>query len=1540
MATGSTAEQDKLRDYLRRATTDLLQTRQRLAEVTDARHEPIAIVAMSCRYPGGVDTPDGLWDLVAAERDAISPFPVDRGWPTPSGEHRAAGGFLTDAAGFDPAPFGISPKEALAMDPQQRLLLELAWEAFERGGIDPTSVRDSRTGVFAGVMYHDYGADPGTVPEGVAGFLATGTAGSMVAGRVAYAFGLRGPAITVDTACSSSLVALHLAVRSLRDGECPLALAAGVTVLATPGVFTEFARQDGIAKDARCRPFDAAADGTVFGEGAGALLLERLSDARRNGHPVLAVVRGTAVNADGASNGLTAPNGPAQESVVLSALENARLSAGDVDVVEAHGTGTALGDPIEAKALLGTYGRDRPADRPLLLGSVKSNIGHTQAAAGVAGVIKVVEGMRRGTVPRSLHIDRPTPHVEWASGAVRLATEATPWPRTDRPRRAAVSSFGFSGTNAHVIVEQASEAEPVEAAEGPAIVPVPLSARTPAALAAQAARLLDHLEARPVDLAHSLATGRANLPHRAVLISRDPAELRAGLTALANGGRTAHLVRGTAREGKVVFVFPGQGAQWVGMGRELLRTSPVFAARMSECAAVLDPLTGWSLLDALDGPLDRVDVVQPATFAVMVSLAAVWESLGVTPDVLVGHSQGEIAAACVAGALSPADAARVVVTRSEVIARRLSGRGGMASLALPEARVREMVARFGDRVAVAAVNGPESTVVSGDPAALDEVLAEAAAAGARTRRVEVDYASHSAQVDSVTDELVTALAGITPRRGRVPVHSTSRDVVLDGPEMDAAYWAENLRTPVVFRAAVEALLEQDHRFFLEISPHPVLTAGIEHTAEIAEAEVVVTGTLRRDDGGLDRLITSAAQAHVSGATVRWEPLLTGGRTVPLPTYAFQRRRFWLSATPAPAVDPAPDGFWDLVRNADLDALSGLLGVRTGAGLAEVVGAMAAWRARSHPASAVDDWRYRDTWEPVEVPSTVRPGTWLVLAFEGQDRGRVAPLLDRLTASGVELVDVVVPAGDIDRDALARRLRGRDVDGVLSLLSLDAGVEAALPAAQAWIDASAGGRLWLLTSGAVATSDPDDVSPAQSQVWALGRVLALEHPRAYGGVLDIDDDPLAAAAVLTDPGDEDQLAVRAGAVLARRLTRAPRAGAAERWRPTGTVLITGGTGGVGADLARWAAREGAGHLLLAGRRGPAAPGAGELAVELRALGAEVTIAGCDVADRDALTALLAAVPAEQPLTAVLHAAGVNHRGPATALTVEELARVQAAKVTGAALLHELTKDVDLRAFVLFSSGAASWGSADNAAYATANAYLDGLARHRRALGLPATAIAWGSWGSGGMVEGAGDLLTRQGVRTMPAALAIATLVDAVERGDAPLTVADLDWATFAPIFTAARRSPLITGIPEAADALGADDADDASTRDALVARLTGLSRPECERRLLALVREEVAAVLGHEDPTAVDPQRKLLDLGLASLTAVELRNRLKARTGLPLPTTVVFDQPTALALARFLAAELVEDEPEADEPHPVDTASILAMDADELVRMAFQRGDRN
>ncbi|MFI5832002.1 type I polyketide synthase, partial [Streptomyces sp. NPDC051578] len=847
------ANEDKLREYLKRTTTELHRTSERLKELQARAHEPIAIVGMACRLPGGVDTPEALWELVSTGTDAVGPFPGDRGWdvdglydPDPDAAGRTycrEGGFLNAAGAFDPAFFGISPREAVAMDPQQRLLLETSWEALERGGIDPRSLHGSRTGVFVGAWDGGYTAHVHEPSAQLEGDLLTGSVVSFTSGRIAYTLGLEGPAVTVDTACSSSLVALHQAAQSLRRGECDLALAGGVTVMSTPAVFVQFSRQRGVSADGRCKAFADAADGFGPGEGAGIVLVERLSDAVRKGHRVLAVLRGSAVNQDGASNGLTAPSGAAQQRVIRQALADAQVTAADVDAVEAHGTGTKLGDPIEVHALMDTYGNAHGPERPLWLGSLKSNIGHTQAAAGVAGVIKMVMALRHGTLPRTLHIDAPSSRILWDSGAVSLLTEERAWPEVGRPRRAGVSSFGVSGTNAHVILEQAPAAEPVveTAVRELPVVPRVVTARSKTALRARQDALTalpDRDPAlRPVDIGYTLACARAVFEHREVTVGPTVVEGVAGST------------------GRRVLVFPGQGTQWVGMGAGLLEVSPVFADRLRECAAALAPFVDFDVVEVVrEGrSLERVDVVQPVTWAVMVSLAALWRSLGVVPDAVVGHSQGEIAAAAVSGALSLEDAARVVALRAAVIGRELAGLGGMASIPLPQADVEARLAGWAGRLGIAAVNGPSSTVVAGDADAIVEFVAAAQAEDIRARQVPVDYASHSAHVERIEAELLQVLGPITPRRADIPFYSTVTAQLADTTTLDAAYWYRNLRQPVRFEETVRALVAKGFTTFVESSAHPVLTMGIQETAD-----VLAGGSLRRDEGGLERFLISAA----------------------------------------------------------------------------------------------------------------------------------------------------------------------------------------------------------------------------------------------------------------------------------------------------------------------------------------------------------------------------------------------------------------------------------------------------------------------------------------------------------------------------------------------------------------------------------------------------------------------------------------------------------------------------------------------------------
>ncbi|MCD9591070.1 type I polyketide synthase [Streptomyces sp. 8ZJF_21] len=1570
----ATANEAKLREYLKKVTTDLTAAHRRLQEVDDQAHEPIAIVGMSCRFPGGVSSPEELWQLMVSGGEAQTEFPADRGWDlqnlfdpdpdTPDTTYTREGGFLDDATRFDAAFFGISPREATAMDPQQRLLLETSWEAFERAGIDPASLRGSRTGVFAGMNASDYLTVAIDAQDDFGGHLGTGNASSVVSGRLSYVFGLEGPAVTVDTACSASLVALHLAVQSLRLGECSLALAGGVHVMSTPGLFIEFSRQRGLSEDGRCKAFSADADGFGPAEGVGVLLLERLSEARRNGHKVLAVVRGSAVNQDGASNGLTAPNGPSQQRVIQQALAGARLSGNDVDVVEAHGTGTSLGDPIEAQALLATYGQDRTEEQPLLLGSVKSNIGHTQGAAGIAGVMKMVLAMEHGVVPESLHIAEPSPHIDWSSGKIALVRSATPWPETGRPRRAAVSSFGFSGTNAHTILEQAPAEEPgpVElVSKQPGVLPWVLSGKSEAALRAQAWRLLDRLHdepaLRPVDIGLSLATTRAALDHRGVVQGRDREELMAGLTALAEGGMAAGVERGSVVAGQTAFVFPGQGSQWVRMGVGLMDASPVFAARIEECAGALGEFTDWSLVDVLRGAegapsLERVDVVQPVLFAVMVSLAELWRSLGVVPAAVIGHSQGEIAAACVAGALSLKDAARVVALRSQAIGRVLAGKGGMVSVALPVVEVRERIASWGEeRISVAAVNGPSSVVVSGEPTALDELLASCEADEVRARRVPVDYASHSAQVELLREELLELLAPVQPKNAQVPFLSTVTGEWIDGPELDAEYWFTNLRRTVELEGAVRRLLDEGFGVFIESSAHPVLTMGVQETAEDAGVDAAAIGSLRRDEGGLDRFWASVGEAWSRGVNVDWDAVFdgTGARRVELPTYAFQQQRYWPEAAPARAAgeighDAVEAKFWAAVEAEDWQALAAELTVEGDQPMSAVLPALASWRKQAREQSAVDGWRYRVTWKPLTEERSPRlSGAWLVVvpgvpATENTDTWTDA-VAGVLAERGADVRRIAVDTGVDGREELAERLRAALADadgtpfaGVVSLLapaegahpehpSLPAGTAAQLALIQALGDAGIGAPLWCLTRGAVSVGGSDrPASPEQALVWGLGRVAALEHLERWGGLIDLPEAPDERAltrlvGLLASDGDEDQAAIRAAGVFGPRLVRAPLADTStvRSWKPTGTTLVTGGTGRLGAQVARWLARNGADHLVLASRRGPEAPGAVELEAELTGLGAKVTLAACDVTDRTALAEILAAIPADQPLTAVVHTAAVIEDGVIEGLTPDQAERVLRLKVDATRHLHELTRDLDLTAFVLCSHFSATFGAPGQGNQAPGNAFLHAFAEQRRADGLPATALTFGPWGDGGTVDGAvGDRMRRHGINEMAPEPATATLQHALDRDETALTVIDMDWRRFTLAFTADRARPLLHDLPEAREvveemAAAETEGAGAAAGAALAGQLAALPETERERVLLDLVRSAVAAVLGHSGAQAIEAGRAFKELGFDSLTAVELRNRLGAASGLKLPPSLIFDHPTPAAVAAYLRAGIAPDE---------------------------------
>ncbi|MFD0344432.1 type I polyketide synthase [Streptomyces sp. NPDC127117] len=1798
--------------------------------------DPVVIVGMACRYPGDVTSPEELWQLVADGRDAIGPFPTDRGWdtrelydPDPGRSGRTyvrEGGFLSRVDRFDPGFFGISPREALAMDPQHRLLLEVAWEAFEHAGLVPGTLHGSPTGVYVGLMYSDYARHLTRTPEHVEGYLGLGNAGSVASGRIAYTFGLEGPALTVDTACSSSLVALHLAAQALRRGECAFALAGGATVMSGPSSFVEFSRQRALSPDGRCKAFGAAADGTGWAEGAGMLLLGRLSEARRAGLPVLAVVRGSAVNQDGASNGLTAPHGPAQQRVIRQALADAGLNPGDIDAVEAHGTGTRLGDVIEAEAFFATYGRHERL-RPLRLGSVKSNIGHTQAAAGVAGVIKMVQAMHHRMLPRTLHADEPTPRVDWSTGRIELLSRAVEWPAADRPRRAGVSSFGISGTNAHVVLEEpphAVAAPEGTARPGKAAVAVPVSARSLPGLRAQARKLYDHVTAAPdtapADIGYSLATTRAAFDHRAVLVARDRAGLLDSLRSVAGGGDRPGVHTGTSRHrGPTAVLFTGQGSQRVGMGRELYESRdlhPVYADSWDECCALLDTLLPVPLRDvvfaesgtATGALLHTTRFAQPALFALETALFRQFEAWGVRPGLVAGHSVGEVTAAHVAGVLSLADACALVAARGRLMDELPPG-GAMAAVASGEDEVAARLAETGCAVEIAAVNGPASVVVSGDEAAVEEVAAYFRDRGRSATRLRVGHAFHSARMEPALADFANVVRGLSFAAPRLALITAVQGRAATDEELcTPEFWVDHVRRPVRFADSVAYLGDRGAAHYVELGPDGVLTGLVRDCLappgpdpadpDTGEAESgkrgpapLVLPTLRRTRPEADALLDTLAALHAHGAPVDWEAAFAGrgGRRVALPTYPFQRRRYWLESDPGhpPAEAPAAGATHPFLRSVTRTAddggvlLSGLLSVHDQpwladhevageillpatafvemalhagelAGAAEldelvltaplplppdgtvelqvkVAGPDDAGRrtvlihSRSHtPAGdrpwqrhaggtlsraqpptdgeaatietggvsgphvpwppegamplraddpgtgpyerlAADGLRYgpafqgmrtawshgRELYADVVLPEAARTpgqeadgpgfvlhpalldaalhalaldslgtndsgaagpaagGLSLPFAFSGVrvHTTRVQRLRVRVTPgpdgqSGVELTDgtgspvatvrslTLRPfprTGSATADAVAGALHRTDWVplteppapvamprwGVLgttgtrlvdALAPLGSGVplyagpaacdasstvfvapcpsppdapgdaqdqaaellraaDRALGLVQEWLAEPhlSRSRLVLVTSGAVTPADDGHGNdgrsgaaasvPPHAPVWGLIRSALRENPGRFA-LIDVDDHPdslNALPALLAAPVPET--AVRRGTAYVPKLV--PLTGTAPEPRerrpldPDGTVLVTGGTGSLGMLVARHlVTAHGVRHLLLAGRRGPEAPGARELVAELRAAGAEADVHACDVADRTALAALLDAVPAAHPLTGVVHSAGVLDDGVVAALTPDRLRRVLRPKADAALALHELTRGYDLAVFALFSSVAGTFGSAGQANYAAANCVLDALARHRARLGLPGTSIAWGPWQQDdGMMAHLGDAdrrrMARSGFGPLGPEEGLA-LFDAAVAGDEPVVVA----ARLAP---AALRAgdPAANRPPTSAADVG--DASGARPGRAPMAAAPG----ERGEALLARVRTLAARVLGHGDEASeIDEDALLADLGLDSLAAVDLRNELAAWTGLALPSTLLFDFPTPRALATELTRRHAAEAPPA------------------------------
>ncbi|KXO89985.1 polyketide synthase [Tsukamurella pulmonis] len=1450
--------------------------------------EPIAVVGIGCRFPGGADDPDALWELLADGRNGVREVPAERWAPWDDGEAAVGevlarttrwGGLLDDIAGFDAEFFGVPPREATAMDPQQRILLEVAWEALERAGIPPESLRRSRTGVFVGACLSEYGFLSSADLTAIDAWSNTGGALSIIANRLSYLLDLRGPSLTIDTACSSSLVAVHLATQSLRLGESDTALVGGVNLLLSPSVFRGFDASGALSPTGTCRAFDAAADGFVRGEGCGVVVLKRLSDAQRDGDDVLAVVRGSAVNQDGLSNGLFAPNPAAQMAVLRSAYAAAGVAPRDVDYVEAHGTGTPLGDPIEARALGTVLGRGRRADAPLLIGSVKGNLGHLEGGAGIAGMIKTVLALRHRVLPATPHHADPNPHIPFDQLRLAVVQEQRPWPAVDRPRRAGVSSFGFGGTNAHIVLE---EAPPAVYSAPPAAEPVTtltLSALSAPRLAAWAQRLADWFDGAGAGcplpaVAAALAVRRPSHAVTASVAARDAAGAAAALRALAAGETHAALtpVRSGALDGGTVFVFSGQGAQWAGMGRTLLAEEPAFAEAVDRLEPQFRAEAGFSLREALAAglPFEGDARLQPALVGLQLALAQTWRAHGVEPDAVIGHSVGEVTAAVVSGALTVAEGLRVVAARGALMAER-DGLGAVAMLGVDAETAAEIIApHAGVEIAVLAAAG--QTGIAGPPAAVDAVIREASVRNVFARRVDMRVASHTALMDPILGRLTAALEDLAPSAPSIPFYSTVR-AGESAPHVDARYWAENVRRPVDLRGAVAAAAH--HGTFIEISAHPVLTHAI--AGGLPEGALVL-GTLVRDGDDLVALRRSVAAVRPPRPAA---PAAARGAAGLLPTVPWQHRPYWLAerSVGRPSAAGAPGGPGD--------------------------GEPADWSYRL-------DWVARET--PEEVPAPAR--SWVVIG-DGAEAWALAAALGE-GATTVSANEFATPETIPSAAAMA------------ALTAAERVVHLPVPAADP-LDPRAGyamfatgralvtalvahgaGRLHLVTRNAQPIDVGDRADPAHAVLWGLGRTLALEHPEHFGGLLDVDASVpavvlaryLCAEAAQADGRDaEDQVVYRGGERHVPRLR--PARGAT----PAGdgvvdaeaAHLVVGATGNLGPTVIRELVRAGARTVVAVSRN----PGdrLEPLASELAECGATLHVVAADATDEASIAPLLRRFGADLPRLSTVHLAAFGG-GPVTLAQMSEadVAAMFAPKLDAVAVLDRLTRTVDIDDFVLFTSISGLTGSRWLGHYAATTTYLDAYAYARRAAGLPATVINWGLWRSLHETQDAVVRETTEGSGLVPMedGIAIRALPRALAPG-APVrsVVVAADW----PVLAAAYRVRAALRIVDDLDAPAEHDTADGATELRTALRAAPLA--DRESLLGDAVAEIVAAALGLDSPALLDRGAGFFQAGMDSLTVVTVARTLALAVGEELPTSVVFDYPSADGLTAHLAGILPE-----------------------------------
>ena len=1531
----------------------LNEATNKLKAAEQAKNEPIAIIGMGCRFPGGANNPEEFWELLKNGVDAIAPVPAER-WDidayydpdpdTPGKMYTRYGGFIDRVDEFDAQFFGISPREAVNLDPQQRLLLEVSWSALENGGQVPAELAGSKTGVFVGVTTNDYAKllMPGGDLSQIDTYYLAGNPLNAVAGRVSYTLGLQGPAMSVDTACSSSLVSVHLACQSLRNRECNMALAGGVNLILSPDNTVALCRARMMSPDGRCKTFDGDADGFVRGEGCGVLLLKRLSDAVKDENNILALIRGSGVNQDGASSGFTVPNKKAQEALISQVLTAAKVKPEEVDYAEAHGTGTSLGDPIEVKALAKVLGGSR--SEALKIGSVKTNLGHLESAAGVAGLIKTILSLQNEQIPPHLHFQQPNPYLEWDKLPVEVNTENTPWARNEQRRIAGVSSFGASGTNAHILLEEAPISESVSTT-----VPwqlLTLSAKSEAALRELACKYEQHLANNPnqtwSDICFSSQIGRSHFQNRLCLLAKSSTDAQKQLADFRQELEAKGISTGsTADIDKIAFLFTGQGSQYAGMGRELYETQPTFREALNRCADILEPYLNKPLLEVLytqipESPIiNQTAYTQPAIFAIEYALYQLWQSWGIKPDIVMGHSVGEYVAATVADVFSLEDGLKLIATRAKLMQALPSG-GEMVAVLASETQVREAIQNSEVEVALAAINGASNIVISGEAEAIQKVVTTLEATGVKTKKLAVSHAFHSHLMQPILAEFESVASQITYSAPRLKIVSNLTGKLADETITTPQYWVDHVSQAVQFSSSMETLEQQGYKVFVEIGSQPILLGmGRRCLNAEQEAKIVWLPSLRRKKSDWQQMLSSLSQLYTQGVEIDWTGFAKdyAYKTVALPTYPFQRQRYWVNTTQTDFIKLLGDNSQKLAQQiAASDRLSAEE-VKTLPKLLQIIGE---FQQQQQATASVYEWLYEVEWRS-QPRQTVKPQldkTWLILADRtgvGQSLAQLQQCILVYAGDAYQVNDdgswTINPNRPGDFKQLLREIPISNFN-VLHLWSLDIptaselncdrlaasqmlGCGSTLHLLQAISRQISSAKLWLVTKEAVSINNSDLSGVGQAPLWGLGKVIALEHPELWGGIIDIGADLTSELAeqILTETTiTGERVALRKEQRYVARLGNSKLTSEQMSIQSDATYLITGGLGALGLKVAQWLVEQGAKNIVLTSRSVASAEKAQTLE-KIKSTGANLIVAQADVSSEEEMTLLLENIQSLPPLKGIFHAAGILDDRLLLEQDWASFERVMAAKVRGAWILHSLTSQLPLDYFVLFSSAASLLGSPAQGNYAAANSFLDALAHHRRSQQLPGLSINWGPWSQSGM---AAKLASRdrtriesRGMKSIPSELGMSALARLLGQNAAQVGVLPIEWSKFLQQFPQDNIPPFLESFAAAQSS---------EQKESFLQQLSTTAVSDRQNLLIGCIRSQIARITGL-DAANIDTKVGFADLGMDSLMAVELRNYLQNILERSIPASLVFDYPNVEALAAYFIKEIFDKSNDSSNPQP-------------------------